>query len=223
MGWAKFDDGFTEHPKVVAAGPWGELLAMRGVIYAARYETDGFIPSGQLPRLSVGIPAVKRRVSELISVGLWEETDGGWLIHDFLDYHPSKAEREEERQAARERMRNVRANKTRTSDEVPPQLARSSDYPDPTRTPKEAKASSFTAFNAERAVEAVRQRQKKGLPVTSPPGLARTIAADPDHVAESQRIWGHRDCEKCDGTGFLVFHPQAGGTTQAPCDAGGPV
>jgi len=137
MGWAKFDDQFTDHPKVQAAGPMAELLAMRAVVYCARYETDGLIRESVLPRLTVGITSPKRQISALIREGLWEETDGGWLVHDFLDYHPSRAEKDQERQAARERMANVRANKGRTKPEVRGEQQantdRSSGYPVPSR------------------------------------------------------------------------------------------
>jgi len=82
-----------------------------------------------------------------------------------------------------------------------------------------ASTAEFSAFNAKRAVEVVDQRIRAGLPVKSRTGLAKTIQADPEHVFESRRVWAHRDCEKCGGRGVLVFHPQAGGSTAAPCDA----
>lgn len=221
MGWAKFDDQFTDHPKVQAVGPMAELLAMRAVIYAARYETDGVIPESVLPRLAVGITSAKRQISALLQENLWEKCDEGWRIHDFLDYHPSKADKDAERQAARERMRNVRANRNRTAPDVQDELGGSSPSPSPTRPPNASSSNNgFTAFNAKRAVAAVDKRIRDGLPVKSRTGLATTIAKDPEHIAESKRIYAHRDCEKCDGDGYLVFHPQAGGSTQAPCDAG---
>jgi hypothetical protein len=207
LGWAKFDDQFYRHPKVKTAGPWAELLAVRAVIYAAGLETDGFVPFGALGEIGQGIPAAKRRAATLVSVGLWEDTDGGWLIHDFLDYHPSKAQREVVRADARERMREVRANKTG-----------SSRNPDPDPEPHKASASNaFTAFNAARAVDAVRKRQKDGLPVKSPGGLARTIAADPDHVAESQRLWAHRECANCKGSGFTETYAPGAGQVRLSC------
>lgn len=208
MGWAKFDDAFTDHPKVAAAGPWGELLAMRGVIYCARQETDGFIPTGQLARLAAGIPSPKLKAATLVSVGLWEETDGGWLIHDFLEYHPSKASRVAVREEAKNRMREVRANRGRTS-----------RNPDPGPVPHKASASSeFDAFNAKRAADAVRKRQRDGLPVKSPGGLARTIAADPEHVQESQRLWAHRNCQTCRGKGGIEAYAPGAGTRLIPCE-----
>jgi hypothetical protein len=219
VGWAKFDDGFTDHPKVVAAGPWAELLAMRAVIYCARHETDGLIRKSVLPRLTVGIPSVRRQVSALIREELWEETDEGWLVHDFLDYHPSRADKDAERQAARERMRKVRANKPRTEPEQQPKFEKRSPYPDPTRTPNTTSASNgFTAFHAQRAAEAVRERKRKGLEVKSEGGLARTIQGDPDFVAESKRLWAHRDCEKCGGKGFVEDYAPGAGQVRVKCE-----
>lgn len=135
MGWAKFDDQYTDHPKVVAAGPWAELLDMRAVIHCARYETDGHISAAQLPKLALGIPAPKKKAQALVDAGRWVATDDGWWVHDFLDYHPSREQKEKEREDARERMAKNRANKGRntgrSSQDVRPNNGRSSDYPDP--------------------------------------------------------------------------------------------
>jgi len=105
MGWAKFDDQFTDHPKVVAAGPWAELLAMRAVIHCARYETDGHVQAAQLPRLAVGIVGPRKQVAALVAAGLWTvDPDGdGWWVHDFLDYHPSRTQKREDREIAKRR------------------------------------------------------------------------------------------------------------------------
>lgn len=135
MGWAKFDDQFSDHPKVLAAGPMAELLAMRAVIYCARYETDGLIQAEQLPRLALGITAPRKHVAALVRVGLWDETDGGWMVHDFLDYHPSAKKRDKEREGARERMAKVRGKKERTSENVQANGDRSSGYPVPDPVP----------------------------------------------------------------------------------------
>jgi hypothetical protein len=138
MGWAKFDDQYTDHPKVVAAGPWAELLDMRAVIHCARYETDGHVGKAQLRRLALGIPAPNKKVQALIDAGRWvpDESDG-WWVHDFLDYHPSQEQKEKEREEARERMAKTRANKgkntNRSSDDVRANNERSSHYPDPAR------------------------------------------------------------------------------------------
>lgn len=137
MGWAKFDDQFTDHPKVVAAGPMAELLAMRAVIHCARYETDGHVQAAQLPRLAVGITSVKKRVAKLVEVGLWhEDPDGdGWWVHDYLDYNPSAEEQEQKRADARERMRRVREKKRRRSPERSRHVRANSERSSPNPVP----------------------------------------------------------------------------------------
>jgi len=156
VGWAKFDDQFTDHPKVVAAGPMAELLAVRAVIHCARYETDGHVQAAQLPRLALGITSPKKQVAALVKCGLWEEdADGnGWWVHDFLDYHPSAEQKEQEREQARERMANVRKKKGRSSDDVRPNTDRSSDYPDPSRTPPQDQELSSAVADPEVSQEA---------------------------------------------------------------------
>lgn len=119
MSWARFDDGYLENPKVEAAGPLAEHLDMRGIIYCARNETDGRVTKSALRRLSFGLSRVEQRVNALVQSGRWTvHPNGGWLIHDFLEYNPSKAQKNADRAKARERMANVRANRGRSSDEV---------------------------------------------------------------------------------------------------------
>lgn len=118
MVWARFDDRYSDSPKVEAAGPWAELLDMRAIIYCAGNLTDGLVTPGALRKISHGIPAVKGKVAKLLEVDRWSvnELGGGWFIHDFLDYNPSRAQvedskrsKDEERAAARKRMSDKRA------------------------------------------------------------------------------------------------------------------
>src|SRR5690606_30915441 len=107
MGWAKFDDGYSEHPKVVAAGPLAELVDRRGIEYCARQETDGFVSEQQTKRLCADLVldlGVDWRdlVKRLIEVGRWHEVPGGYEIHDFLDYHPTREQQEEKRRQTAE-------------------------------------------------------------------------------------------------------------------------
>lgn len=92
----RLDDQFTEHPKVVEAGPLAAWLYVCGLTYCARQLTDGFIPAAQLPRLTSG--PVGKLAARLVAVGLWEPADGGYRVHDYLDYQPSRDEVEEARQ-----------------------------------------------------------------------------------------------------------------------------
>ncbi len=127
MGWARLDDGYPHHPKMLAAGADAIVLDVAGVCYANRYQTDGWIADTQLTTLYPPLRNPRKAAQALVDVGRWTREDGGWRIHDFLDYNGSKADRDADRQAARERMaasrtgkarsKIVRPNNTRTSQE----------------------------------------------------------------------------------------------------------
>lgn len=89
MPWVRLDDQFTEHPKVVAAGPLAGWLYVCGLTYCARQLTDGFIPRAQLRRL-LPTGGVDRLAARLVTVGLWEPADDGYRVHDFLNYNASR-------------------------------------------------------------------------------------------------------------------------------------
>ncbi len=119
MAWARFDDKYIFSPKIVAAGPWAELLDVRGIIYCAHGETDGLLSHADLELIGRGIPAFKAKAKRLVEVGRWLERDGGYEIHSYLRYNPSHAKLEAEREAARNRMAKAR-NKVGSSDDVRP-------------------------------------------------------------------------------------------------------
>ena len=101
MPWTKIDDQFYDHPKVVAAGPLGIALFVCGLSYCSRHLTDGFISTIQVRRL-IDIDDPRVIAEKLIAVGLWERRDGGYQVHDYLDYNPSRARIEATRRARAE-------------------------------------------------------------------------------------------------------------------------
>lgn len=124
MPWVKIDDHFDEHPKMQKVGPigWGFWLA--GIAYCNRNLTDGFIPwskartlcsfeivedDGMLWELGRNSGHAGEDltadwvISLLIDAGLWEEVGNGngriegYLIHDYPEYQPTRAQVEEEK------------------------------------------------------------------------------------------------------------------------------
>lgn len=110
MPWARIDDEFDDHPKVLAlleheqgvaaVGLWSLCLTWAYRNTLKRGKVPGLIPPG-LPRRFVGPGA--RPLALLLTVpppgfevGLWEPQpdDGGWLIHDFTDYLATEKTRE---------------------------------------------------------------------------------------------------------------------------------
>lgn len=103
MSWAKVDDSFYDHPKVLdvdlaALGLWVKALS-----YCGRHLTDGRVSRGAVIALAGerGTELAKM----LIVAGLWEAAKGGYEIHDYLAHNPSKAEVMARRADDRERQR----------------------------------------------------------------------------------------------------------------------
>lgn len=100
MTWARIDDVFPDHPKVVELSDRAFRVHVAAICYAARHLTDGHIPKAAVPGLAAGRKAA---VTELVRSGLWDKNgNGGFVIHDYLDYNPSREEIEAERERKRQ-------------------------------------------------------------------------------------------------------------------------
>lgn len=91
MSWVRIDDQFADHPKFLAISEEGLALWVRGLAYCNRHLTDGVIPDAALGILS----RAKRPsdiASQLVTAGLWTRIERGYLVHDFLQWNPSKAD-----------------------------------------------------------------------------------------------------------------------------------
>lgn len=75
----------------------------------------------------------------------------------------------------------------------------------------------FDDFLLERARQWVAKRKRSGLKVTSPEGLAITKTRNPEFVAESKRVWAHRDCATCSGEGSVGKYAEGAGMVQVTC------
>jgi len=120
MPWVRIDDHFNEHPKLAAVGPVGWGIWLAGLAYSNRNLTDGFIPhavaagfGGDWEVLTpsetnpdadtvwtidrgTGMRGEQMDTAWVIAIllqyGLWEMAPGGYQIHDYADYQPTKAE-----------------------------------------------------------------------------------------------------------------------------------
>jgi len=99
MAWARIDDKFLDNPKVRKAGKDATYLYVSGLIYSSNQLTEGFISDEAL-----GLVAYKgfiknelTHASILVECELWDRVEGGYQIHDYLDYNPTKEQIEEAR------------------------------------------------------------------------------------------------------------------------------
>jgi len=114
MTWVRIDDGFSDHRKLNALGPLAPLagwLHVCALCYCARQLTDGFVPAGQvakLARFEALSVTLEDLVTALLRVGLWHRKRGGFQIHDFLDYNPSRKKVMTERRRNAQRQERFR-------------------------------------------------------------------------------------------------------------------
>jgi hypothetical protein len=116
MPWVRLDDSMPDHPKFVDLSDSAFRLWVHGMCYANRQLTDGIVPATALKVLR------KRPVdaAELVRAGLWSplEGGGGWRIHDYSEYQPTRDKVLKQRQTTRNRLERWRnAQKAKGSKE----------------------------------------------------------------------------------------------------------
>ena len=96
MRWIRLDENLDETAKILAVSDRASWAYVRGLLYCSRALTDGFIPGPKVPAL-----ATRTVVEELVKAGLWEQSDGGYQVHDWLDYQEPAAEARQRSDQAR--------------------------------------------------------------------------------------------------------------------------
>ena len=94
MAWARIDDNFFNHPKVRKAGKDAVMFHIAALCYSNAFRTDGFINDDTLELIA--IQAFLKRANgyadKLVECKLWWRVEGGYQIHDYLEYNKSKTE-----------------------------------------------------------------------------------------------------------------------------------
>lgn len=142
MSWLKIDDGMGSHKKtrrLIKKGTNSAGLAAFGLhalalLHASEYLTDGFVEAEFVAEtLDDARVRGKNRallVELLVAGGQWEEVEGGWNIHDYLDHNPSKTEVQARRQKESERKARGRRTESARTDAG---IQAESDGPVPSR------------------------------------------------------------------------------------------
>lgn len=110
MAWARIDDGFVDHPKILRI--WNQCpaaigLHVRAIAYCAKHLTDGYIPLVAVATLSPNADERDEQTQALLEGGAWykDEASESFVIHDYLDFQPTRDEVADRRQRDRERKR----------------------------------------------------------------------------------------------------------------------
>lgn len=146
---ATFDPMYYTHPKVRNAGTLAAAFHTAAILYAVRELTDGHLTAGTLDQIldltgiaveartgeqpdltGVWTPATPETLAKrLVDARLLQETDHGYLIHDFADHQLTRdkitaaaGQIEQRRLRDRVRKRAVRGQRPRTPSPAPPPL-----------------------------------------------------------------------------------------------------
>lgn len=110
MAWARLDDSFYDHPKTLRLWdkcPAAIALHCRAICWCAKHEQDGLLPTAIVNTISPVQRDRDEQIKALTDEGAWHKDPrgDGYVIHDYLDYNPSKEEIAEKRRKDRERKR----------------------------------------------------------------------------------------------------------------------
>lgn len=162
MGWVKLDDQRAMNRKLRAAGFAARGLDEAAMCQVAADGTDGHITAETVEVLAVAHRCKdwKKLVDTLVAVGRWfPNTElGGWDIHHFLDYNPTKAEWDAEKE--KKRAAGRRGGKASAQ-------ARGSAH---AQAPAQADAQAGASADGEANAQAVPSRPVPGKPPTHTSG-----------------------------------------------------
>jgi hypothetical protein len=108
--WAKLDDQFPEHPRIVGLSDKAFRLHVAAICLSARKLTDGHIGTTDARILEAITRTRAKHADELVEAGVWQVNGAGWVIRDYLDYNPPAEQVKERRRRDVERKRNGMRN-----------------------------------------------------------------------------------------------------------------
>lgn len=124
MQFMKVETAIFQHRRMVdLKTPDAVALYFVGLAQCAQALTDGFIYEGLLSMFAVlaklSPEALEAAIEELVRVGLWEESEHGFLVHDYLDYQCSRNDVIANKEAERKRKQDERDRKRRQLESEP--------------------------------------------------------------------------------------------------------
>lgn len=163
MSWIKLDDQWMDHPKIITAGRDARDMWLASITWCGKHLTDGYFPSNLLPSLAVsaGVDVANCQVfaRTLVDVCLWEETENGYFIHDYLEYNPSREQALATKEARKEAGRAGGIAKASKSPSKPLAKEKQNPAPSPSPSPNQDNLN-----NIDDAAKPARHSRKKPTP-----------------------------------------------------------
>jgi hypothetical protein len=120
MAWGRLDDKANGNAKLQALGNAAWRMWGCALIFCQDNLTDGFVPEYAIEGFCVRFTQKEKKsdvINELCSVrvpgkqSLWHRVDGGYRIHDYLDWNDPRDVVLAEREKAKKRMQRLRGGK----------------------------------------------------------------------------------------------------------------
>jgi len=139
MPWVRLDDRFPSHRKISLLSDRAFRLHVSALCWSSENLTEGLVPNENLTRIA-HVRDMKATAKELEARGLWERVDDGWQIHDYLEYNPSRAavQADRERNAARQQGFRDRKKAADAKKAAPDKIERNGVTPPVTEDPRNA-------------------------------------------------------------------------------------
>jgi hypothetical protein len=194
------DDKVAHHRKFRAI-EGEQRFAAFGVWVAAigfcqNYRTDGVLRADDLCMLSPPVVAPSDLVAELVRVGLFEVTEDGWRVHDFLKHNMSAERRAELSRENADRQRKWRRRNKRKGSPIKPDALRVTDRNTVTVspvTPRNAPADRDQDLNLERENPPLPPLSPGAPEATRSNPLSLSLVLNPNSPEEAPM--GHADAE----------------------------
>lgn len=111
MAWIRLSDDYVYHQKFTRLSHIAFRLWHEGMAYCRKLLTDGVIRRADLKTFRYATKAAVAELTTPASDGvepLWETHGDDFLVHDYLDWNPSKEDDQRDREGAKKRMRRYR-------------------------------------------------------------------------------------------------------------------
>lgn len=163
-GYVQLVNGFYCNEKVQELARSGRMDSVgafcMALAYCGDHLTDGFVPRRAMLYV---IGATSEQIRALCDVGMLEEVDEGWLIHDYTEHNRTREQVLHARADAKERKSKSRCHSTVTTVSQRDMRVTSGQTPEHqnTRTPKKEKEEYSSSFSKEIGVsdfELVREK-----------------------------------------------------------------
>lgn len=110
MPWVRIDENALDHPKIGGLPDGAFRLWVQGLAYCQKFLTDGFV--GDLAIRGLHAYSPKRRAL-LVAAGLWDLSESGIRVHDYLEWNDSREHVTAARSFAKDRMKKLRTKRSR--------------------------------------------------------------------------------------------------------------